>query len=87
LLDHEVRRRSLRGDGFRRSPLLASGRRHDALCDEAVEDTLVSEWHHARDRSTSIGHDELIAVSHTVEVVTQVVLELSDSDFHEKLLM
>jgi hypothetical protein len=85
LVDDEIGHRSLRGEGLRGSPLLASGGCDEALGDKAIEDALVSEWHHARDGTTSIGHDDLLTVSHTVEVATQVVLELSDPDFHEKL--
>jgi hypothetical protein len=83
LLDDQIRDGSLGIDGLRRSLLLLAGGCHDTLCDEPVEDALVSEWHNARDRSTSIGHDDLIAISDAVEVVAEVVLELPDSDFHE----
>ena len=34
------------------------------------------------DRPTSIGDHDLVTVSHVVEVATEMVLELSDSDFH-----
>jgi hypothetical protein len=67
-------------DGLGRWPLRLPGRCHDALGDESVKDALAANRYNAGDRSPPVRHDDLIAITHPVEVAAQVVPEFPDAD-------
>jgi hypothetical protein len=55
-------------DGLGRWPLRLPGRCHDALGDESVEEPLGANRYDAGDRTPSVRDDDLIAITHPVEV-------------------
>src|SRR5215211_7340501 len=73
-------------DGLGRWPLRLPGRRHDALGDESVKDALAANRYDASDRSPAVCHDDLITITHPVEVAAQVVPEFPDADLHRSSL-
>jgi hypothetical protein len=69
-------------DGPGRSPLRLPGRGHDALGDESIEDSLAANRYDASNRTPPVRDDDLVTITHTIEVAAQVIPELPDTDLH-----
>jgi hypothetical protein len=82
LFTNEIGDGPLGVDGPGRSPLRPPGRCHDALGDESIEDTLAASRYEASNRAPAVRYDDLVTITHAIEVAAQVIPELPDTDLH-----
>jgi len=61
-------------------------RGHDTLGDQPVEDSFGADRQDASDGMPAIGHHDLLAAAHSLEVTAQVIAKLAYANFHPTLL-